>query len=245
MQSVGPGNRHHCRDRGGIQGSARSRSSCRRETSDAAGNCRQRRNDDCQHKRLFKTTGLANQANGKGEKSRSMNGAAALHCHQRRRTECRRRTALHHSYEKSWAGECCLFYCSAFSLFLVRNHHSITESGLIFTRFSIYLSSSKKTITQHWKRGSGRKKSLNCIWVGALTLSISAFLFDFCLTTCTRESTTEWMVVVGIVRLFLICFFSDMRLSSQAILHRPEMRWRNGAVQAREGWKATYMYRFV
>jgi len=175
-----------------------------------------------------------------------MNGAAALHCHQRRRTECRRRTALHHSSEKSWAGECCLFYCSAFShFFLFEIIIPSLSRASFFMRFSIYLSSSKKTITQHWKRGSGRKKSLNCIWVGALTLSISAFLFDFCLTTCTRESTTEWMVVVGIVRLFLICFFSDMRLSSQAILHRPEMRWRNGAVQTREGWKATYMYRFV
>jgi hypothetical protein len=126
------------------------------ETSDAAGNCLQRRNDDCQHKRLFKATGLANQANGKGEKSRSMNGAAALHCHQRRRTECRRRTAPHHSSEKSWAGECCLFYCSAFShFFLVRNHHSITESGLIFHAFlnlSLIIKENDHSALEAWVR---------------------------------------------------------------------------------------------
>lgn len=109
-----------------------------------------------------------------------MNGAAALHCHQRRRTECRRRTALHHSSEKSWAGECCLFYCSAFShFFLFEIIIPSLNRASFFMRFSIYLSSSKKTITQHWKRGSGRKKSLNCIWVGALNFFDIGLSFRF------------------------------------------------------------------
>jgi hypothetical protein len=107
--------------------------------------------------------------------------------------------APHHSFEKSWARanvRCLCFYCSAFSIFLFENHHSITEIRVPhFMRFlSIYLSLSdhQENETRHWKRvGQGGKNPLNVALGSALLLCFSIsglFFFFFCLTTCTRET---------------------------------------------------------
>jgi Zn-finger protein len=149
--------------------------------------------------REFESSKGEGKKEGREGKSRPMirHCRTALHCIQRRRTVA----APHHSFEKSWARanvRYLCFYCSAFSIFLFENHHSITENSgssfhaffSQFTSLSLIIKKTKLGIGSVWVRVE-KKTTECCIGFGAFALlfDFCPFLFlFFCLTTCTGET---------------------------------------------------------
>jgi hypothetical protein len=237
---VGRRNRRHCRDWGGLKGSAFSRPPtieprrCRRFFADGQTTSVGRRSSSRQRAIRIKQSGRGTGTEGREGKSWPMIDRCRICIAvQRRCTACCRRTSPLFC-EEIGASECFfVFIVLHFPFFFVRkNHHSITEIRASFHAFfSFFLDlplsdHGKKTDTRHWKRvwsGRGKKNITEVLhWVGA-----SCFFFSLifsclrALLTCTRE--TQRVEMIG----SWSCLFGFVRLSKPTLFCNSEIGWRS------------------
>lgn len=161
MQSVGGlGNRHHCRDWGGIQGSACSSSLPVMEQRHCVG-------VDCEA--MTVSAGVSPSERILRIKQRGRKGKEAMAEGRSCRIAVKDGTpcvaaAPRHSFEKRWASAFLpfCFYCSAFSVFCSKiiipslNSGSHSCVSCLFNLHSRH--HEEKQNTRHWKRGSGGEK---------------------------------------------------------------------------------------